>query len=65
MGGGAVYWGRGVARQEREALTWEERLGVWKSVKALKKFWRERFAALSWPLRVWLLFCKSQLLSLW
>ena len=32
-----VVSGRGVGRQEREALTWEESLGVWKGVKALQR----------------------------
>lgn len=32
-----VLSGRGVGRQEREALTGEERIGVWKGVKALER----------------------------
>lgn len=32
-----VVAGRGVGRQEREALTREKRIGVWKGVKALER----------------------------
>lgn len=38
-----------------EALTREERIGVWKGVKG-GQFWRECFSALFWPLGVWLIF---------
>lgn len=49
-------FGEGSGRQEREAPTRGGGTGVWEGVRALaRKFWRECFTALSWPLQVQLI----------